>query len=367
MDTHMSAGISAERWVDRFLVSSDRRSTGFVVITLVACLGLSYAITFALGGTGSFGASLFLLVVIGASIRLTYTTAAGVALVAGLLAGPLMPLDVAAGEAQQPSIWISRVVTFLILSTVTAALVNRVRAGQGRELTLAQKERDLAVGKAAVIATVAHEFRSPLTVINGVARMLENEDAIPEEFVPLFGGLMDSTGRLIDLVSTMGAVLDGGGSAVFLRTEALVTREVVLSVASRVAARDAHGRLQVEVAPDAEFLHTDRELVEQLLRHIVENALKFSPMDQVVDVDVSRAGDLVVFNIADRGPGIDETLLSTDPFHQGDSSITREQAGLGLGLFAATRIVQMLGGSITFESRQGGGSVVRVEISSQCT
>ena len=361
----MPAGISAERWVDRFLVSSDRRSPGFVAITLLTCLGISYAVTFALGGTGNFGASLFLLVVIGASIRLSYPAALGVTIVAGILAGPLMPLHVAAGEAQQPSVWISRIVTFLVLSTVTAALVNRVRVGQGRELSLAQKERDLAVGKAAVIATVAHEFRSPLTVINGVARMLENEDAIPEEFVPLFEGLMESTDRLIDLVTTMGAVLDGGGSAVFLRTEALVTREVLRSVAARVAARDAHGRLNVEVAPDAEFLHTDRELLEQLLRHIVENALKFSPMDQVVDVDVSRTAEGVVFNIADRGPGVDEHMLSTEPFHQGDSSITREQAGLGLGLFAATRIVQMLGGALTFEARPGGGSLVRVEVASQ--
>ncbi|MEP7060590.1 MAG: ATP-binding protein [Actinomycetota bacterium] len=365
MQAHTSARTSADGLVDRLLLSSDRWSTTFVTAGLVTGMGLAYAITYALGGTSTFGASIFFLLVIAAAVRLRYPGALMVTLIAGLLAGPLMPLDVTSGDAQQPSTWIARIATFMLLCILTSVLVNRVRIGQARELLLAQKERDLAVGKAAVIATVAHEFRSPLTVIHGVARMLENEHAIPEVFVPLFEGLMESTDRLIDLVTTMGAVLDGGGAAVFLRTETLVTREVMGSVASRVAARDAHGRLQVEVAPDAEFLHTDRELAEQLLRHIMENALKFSPLDQEVQVRVSRDGDLVAFDVADRGPGIDEALLLTDPFHQGDSSITREQAGLGLGLFAAARIAQMLGGSLTFDARPGGGTIVRIRIASQ--
>ncbi len=60
----------------------------------------------------------------------------------------------------------------------TAALMQRVRATRARELELAQKERDLAVSKAAVIATVSHEFRTPLTIINGVARTLELQEMI---------------------------------------------------------------------------------------------------------------------------------------------------------------------------------------------
>ncbi len=363
----MPAGTSADRWVDRFLVSSGRWSTPFVVVTLAAGLGLAYAIMYAVGGIGAFGPIMFVLIVMVSAVRFEYMGAVVVSIAAGIVSGPLMPFDVATGTPQVASAWISRMVSFLIVGVATTALVDRVRVGQTRELVIAQRERDLAVGKAAVVATVAHEFRSPLTVINGVARLLEQEQAIPEEFGPLFHGLMDSTDRLIDLVTTMGAVMDGGGGAVFLRTEQLVTREVLSAVVARVAVRDAHGRVQMTIAPDAEFVHTDRELLEQAVRHIVENALKFSPPDQPVEVRVSREGGHLVFEVSDRGPGIDPNLLSADPFKQGDQSITREQDGLGLGLFASGRLAEMLGGSVAFDPRRGGGSVVTVRVASPAT
>ena len=360
----MPAPAPAHRWVDNLVESSGRWSTVVVAVGLAAGLGASYAMMYALGGARAFAATLFILLVMVAAVRFRYTGAVLTALVGGALAGPLMPFDVAAGTPQPPSMWISRGVTLLLVGVVSTAFVERVRAGHGRELALAQKERDLAIGKAAVVTTVAHEFRSPLTVINGVARMLDHERAIPEEFVPLFRGLMESTDRLIDLVATMGVVLDGAGGAVFLRTETLVTREVIAAVMTRVAIRDANSRVRVEVAPDAEFIRTDRELLEQLLRHVVENALKFSGVDQPVEVHVARKGLHLKVDVSDRGSGIEPNLMARNPFTQGDQSITREHDGLGLGLFAAGRMAEILGGSLAFDARRGGGSVVRILVAS---
>ena len=354
----------ADRWVDRLLVSTSQGRTVVVVTGLAAGLGVSYAVTYSLGGTRAFAATLFILVVMVAAVRFGYPGAVVTSAAAGLLVGPLMPFDVNSGTPQPASMWISRVMTLLIVGMTTTALVDRVRASQSRELTLAQRERDLAIGKAAVVTTVAHEFRSPLTVINGVARMLEHEQAIPEQFVPLFQGLMDSTDRLIDLVTTMGSVLDGRGGAVFLRTETLVTRQVLSAVLVHVVAHDANSRVRIDVEPEAEFVRTDRELLEQLLRHIVENALRFSAVDQPVELHVFRADQHIGFDVSDRGPGIDSRLLSSTPFTQGDQSMTREHAGLGLGLFASIRLAEMLGGSLSFDARRGGGSVVRIRVAS---
>lgn len=360
----MPARTSADRWVDHLVASSGRWSTVVVATGVAGGLGASYVLMYALGGARAFAATLFILLVMVAAVRFRYAGAVLTALVAGALAGPLMPFDVRVGIPQLPSMWISRGVTLLLVGVVSTAFVERIRAGHGRELALAQNERDLAIGKAAVVTTVAHEFRSPLTVINGVARMLDHEQAIPERFVPLFRGLMDSTDRLIDLVATMGVVLDGAGGTVFLRTEMLVTREMLGAVMARIAIRDAKGRVRIEVQHDAEFIQTDRELLEQLVRHVVENALKFSGVDQPVEVQVSRKGQLIEFKVSDRGSGIDPHLLARDPFTQGDQSITREHGGLGLGLFAATRMAEMLGGSVTFDPRRGGGSVVTIRVTS---
>lgn len=360
----MPAQTMVDRWVDRLLKSSGGWSAVVVAVGLVAGLGISYAIMFAVGGTKVVAATPFYLVVMIGAVRFGYAGAVSTSLLGSILAGPLMPFDAISGTPQPLSMWLSRSATLFMVALTTTVLIERVRSGHSRELTLVEKERDLAMGKAAVVSTVAHEFRSPLTVINGVARMLEKEDAIPEQFEPLFQGLMESTDRLIDLVTTMGSVLDGREGTAFLRTETAVTRELLNTMLTRVPARGATSRVTLKVEPDAEFVQTDKELLEQLLRHVVENALKFSDPEQPVEIDASREGDFLSFKVLDRGPGIDGGLLSFDPFKQGDQSISREHDGLGLGLFASVRLAQMLGGSLSVSPRRGGGSVVRILIAS---
>ena len=72
-----------------------------------------------------------------------------------------------------PAVWIGRGRVFALVGVVTAELIDRISRIANVELELAEQERDFAVRQAAVIATVSHEFRTPLTVITGVARTLE--------------------------------------------------------------------------------------------------------------------------------------------------------------------------------------------------
>ena len=100
----------------------------------------------------------------------------------------------------------------------------------------------------------------------------------------------------------------------------------------------------------------------------MENAVKFSPPDEQVEVRAGRERGRLEFRVADRGPGIDESLLrSPMPFTQGDPSMTRTTQGLGLGLFAASRLAAVLDGTIRFEARAGGGTEVIVELAAPDT
>ena len=82
-----------------------------------------------------------------------------------------------------------------------------------------------------------------------------------------------------------------------------------------------------------------------------------------MEIDIHREHGRLEVRVADRGPGIDESLLRSPlPFTQGDSSMTRTAQGLGLGLFAASRLAAVLDGTITFEARPRSDTGAIVEV-----
>lgn len=350
-----------DRWTDAVLLLSGSVPTYLAVVLILLGLLFCYMITYHLGGAGSVAPGWFALVVMTASARFKYFGAVVIASAATLLAGPLMPLDVRAHTAQAAGVWTGRGLTFVVIGLVTAGLVDRVQAARKRELDLAREERDLAVRKAAVIATVSHEFRTPLTTIVGVTRTLELHEMITPEGLPLLEGLTAATQRLVDLVATVGAVMEHDES--LIRPEPIVVRELLGQVIEHIRVRNPRTDVTVEIGRDAELALCDREILGQLLRHIVENAVEFSPPGEAVEVRVARAHSRLLVRVSDRGPGIDDDFLETwDPFAQGDGSMTRTKQGLGLGLFAASRLAAVLGGSIAFRRAGHGGTLAVIEI-----
>ena len=341
-------------------------STWFAVVIACAGFGLCYGVT-AMFGSHLVAATWYVPFVLLAAARFRYAGAVVASAIAMLLSGPLRPA-VDAASVQQPPVWIGRGLVFALVGAVTAALIDRIVAHRERELGLAEQERDFAVRQAAVIATVSHEFRTPLTVITGVARTLEVHGMVTGEGESLLTGLMDAARRLTDLVNTVGAVMDGSPDQTFVRLEPIVLRDVMDHVLDHLGVRDPRNRVSVHIDPHAEIFISDRELLSQLLRHVIENAVKFSPADQEVEVRVRREDGRLEVRVADRGPGIDETLLRSPlPFTQGDPSMTRTTQGLGLGLFAAARLAAVLDGTIRFEPRAGGGTEAIVELAAPDT
>ena len=354
-------GGRVERWIDAVLLLSDRVPSYLAVILIVLGLLFCYTITYRLGGAGSVAPGWFSLVILTAAARFRYRGALIVSAAATFLAGPLMPLDVDKGIPQRLGVWVGRGLTFFVIGIVTAALVDRIQATRQRELDLAREERDLAVKKAAVVATVSHEFRTPLTTIVGVARTLEGHGMVVNDGLPLLDGLLHATRRLVDLVKTVSGLMEHDES--FVRPEPLVVRDLLDEVIEHIGVRNPHGRVAVSIDPRAELALCDKEILGQLLRHIVENAVKFSPQSAEVQVRARRVGSRLLVSVSDRGPGIDQHFLKAwDPFSQGDGSMTREKQGLGLGLFAASRLAEILGGSINLQPRAHGGTVAVIEV-----
>jgi signal transduction histidine kinase len=353
-------------WIDRVAVPRGRLGSWLSIGGVCLGFGVCYGLT-GLFGVESVTPTWYTPLILVSAARFRYRGALVASAAATLLTGPLWPVP-EGGLPQRSTVWMGRGLVFLFVGLATAALIDRILAGRKRELELSEQERDLAVRQAAVIATVSHEFRTPLTVITGVARTLEVHRMVSGEGRSLLSGLMEAAARLTDLVNTVGAVLDGSGDETFVRLEPVGLGEIMEHVLDHLGVRDPRRRVSLQLDASVQSFISDRELLSQLLRHVIENAVKFSPSDEQVEVRALRERGRLEVRIADRGPGIDGSLLRSPlPFTQGDPSLTRTAQGLGLGLFAASRLAAVLAGTIRFETRLGGGTEVVVDVAAPDT
>jgi signal transduction histidine kinase len=116
------------------------------------------------------------------------------------------------------------------------------------------------------------------------------------------------------------------------------------------------------VAPSLPRIRTDPQRLEEIVSNLVENALKFSPADAPVTVEVRLDGSILVLEVRDHGIGVapEDVDLIFERFHQVDQSATRRVGGLGLGLHLVREMATDLGGSVSVVAAEDGGSVFTV-------
>lgn len=246
---------------------------------------------------------------------------------------------------------------YVALFRIVASASRRLRRQADRELRLANEERDLALRKAAVIATVSHEFRTPLTIIEGVSSTLERHDLVAGPGRSLLDSLRSASHRLHDLVEALLTTAEGMEREAEVQRRPVVLSEVIGAVVDGLSSFDAHSRVRVVAIADGDTVMSDPAMLEPLLRHIIENALKFSPPGSAVDISIARTSGEVEVRVRDRGPGIGPEFMERafDPFTQEDQSTTRAKPGLGIGLFAARKIAELIGGRVELQRHPGGG------------
>jgi two-component system phosphate regulon sensor histidine kinase PhoR len=236
------------------------------------------------------------------------------------------------------------------------ASIRRVHSSDGRVLGRVMvldditTAREAAQIKADLVAVIGHELRTPLTVMKGYIRtLLRRGDEIEQSSRELALKALDSNSdrleRLIEDLLLMSAIET---SRPTLHLEPADLCEVVAARASdRVQVRRPRKELSVVV---------DRPKLEQILNHLIDNALKYS--EGAVVLEAVDRGEEVEISVTDSGPGVfsGDIPLLFERFQQLDGSSTRAHGGTGIGLYICKRLVEALGGRIWCESRLGLGS-----------
>ena len=208
------------------------------------------------------------------------------------------------------------------------------------------------------IADVAHELRTPLSVIQGNAEgMLDGLYATDQEHLE---PVLDETkvmARLLDDLQTLSTAEAG---VLRLHREPVDPAQLVDEAVSawRSGAEAAGVTLEERVAPGLPALDLDAVRIGQVLTNLLSNAVRHTPRggSVVVSAEPARDGKAAAFVVADTGPGIAPDVLAHvfDRFVRG-----AESGGAGLGLAIAKSLVEAHGGQITAESPAGGGTRIR--------
>ncbi len=220
------------------------------------------------------------------------------------------------------------------------------------------------------VSTMSHELRTPVNVMLGFARVLEEGDAgeITDEQRDIVARIRRSglqLGELVDGILDL-SKLESGAERLKLDWVDIDAFVSALDDEFRVEADAADVVLEWRSLLTGRRILTEGPRLRTIVRHLVQNAVKFAPQGRVV-VEISQSAASLVISVSDSGIGIAPEDVETifEEFHQVDATDSREFGGVGLGLHIVRRLVDRLGGSVAVVSEPGRGSVFTVEIPAQ--
>lgn len=287
--------------------------------------------------------------IIGQDARLAIRHPAAAAVIAGEVVGPVDIVGLGARDQN----WEIRGARF---------------GSGGRIIQLTDRSQRVAAERARVdfVANASHELRTPLATLLGFIETLGDDSA---------GGDPATRARFLDVMERearrMQTLVDDLISLSRIEAEkhqlpadpvdlATVIRNVISAQIGRDGAVRKDIRLDLADAVPA-IAGDDRQLV-QLVRNLVDNALKYGGSDEPVDVRLHCEGRMVELIVADHGPGIAPEHLPrlTERFYRVDAGRSREHGGTGLGLSIVKHIVERHRGQLLIDSRPGVGTQVTV-------
>jgi heavy metal sensor kinase len=213
------------------------------------------------------------------------------------------------------------------------------------------------------VADVSHELRTPLTAIRSLGEVRLAKQSTLAECRDTIATILEESDRLTLLVETLLAISRAEGGQVRLEIEDVDLLELAREVAAHlgVLAEERDQTLLVEGEQET-LVEADRTVLRQALVNIVDNAIKYSPRQAPVRIAVGTRGPDACVEIADRGPGIPAAHRERifDRFYRVDAGRSREEGGVGLGLWLARWAVTAHRGRIELETEEGQGSTFRI-------
>ncbi len=223
--------------------------------------------------------------------------------------------------------------------------------------------------KSDFLANMSHELRTPLNSSLILAKLLADnpDENLTAEQVKYAQTIQSSGNDLLNLINDILDLSKIEAGHVEIRPEPVSVERMVTSLRQLFdpVAQDKGLTFSLDVAADVPpVIETDPQRLEQVLKNLIANAIKFTDKGSVTLTLRSLADSQVAISVTDTGIGIAEEQQARifEAFHQADSTISRKFGGTGLGLSISREVIRLLGGTVHLRSRPGEGSTFTVVI-----
>jgi len=243
------------------------------------------------------------------------------------------------------------------VGSLVAIAIERARAVEQLGQTEAERQGERL--KSALLDSVTHDFRTPLTSMKAaVTSLLASVKTSAEQQRELLSIINEECDRLNHLVEEASEMARLEAGEIELHFAPTPIEEIVQDALGQMKSSLASRAVHVKLSPDLPRVKADPERTKDILVNLVDNANLYSPKEEPITISAEVTGDYVTTHVADRGPGIEdfEQGMIFDKFYRGKDQRYLVR-GTGMGLPIAKAIVAAHGGSISVTSQLGHGSV----------
>lgn len=222
--------------------------------------------------------------------------------------------------------------------------------------------------KSDFLAVMSHELRTPLNAIGGYAELLELgvHGPITREQRQALDRIQRSQRHLLGLINGVLNYTRVEAGVVHYDLERVSVADAIASCEALIAPQMNSKKLKFEwtVSENTLTVHADREKLQQILLNLLSNAIKFTDQGGSIGIESDETGGLIRIAVTDTGRGIADDQIGSvfEPFVQVDSTFTRAQEGVGLGLAISRDLARGMGGDLTLASVLGVGSTFTLKL-----
>lgn len=261
----------------------------------------------------------------------------------------------------QAGVATSRNIFFLSFLDQAASIIEHARLNQeSMQVEVLRRTDEL---RAALLSSVSHDLRTPLSSIKAAASSLLQKDVqwSEEERRSFAMAIEREVDRLNRLVSNLLDMSRIEGGALQPEKEWYPIDELIHDVVSHVQARSGEREhpIMVRIEQDLPPVQLDYLQMDQVLTNLLENAMRYTPVNSPIEIHARVQNEKMLVSVADRGPGIpqgDEERIF-DKFYSVATGEDKKRKGSGLGLAVCRGLIEAHGGRIWAENRQGGGAI----------
>lgn len=250
------------------------------------------------------------------------------------------------------------------VSTQIALAIEREHLFEKQKKANLEAEREKMRGN--LLRSISHDLRTPLTgILGSVTTIIDNSNCLDDNIKnELLQNIFEDTSWLIHSVENILSMtrIDEGKFEIKKNLE--LVEEIISGAISKVKRFTGNHILKINVPDNLIIVNVDGLLIEQVIINLIDNAIKYTPVNSVIQVNVKEENDKVIFEVSDTGKGIAQEDLNNifDRFYTSSKSGHLEKRGTGLGLAICKSIILAHDGEIFAFNNSSGGATFKFSL-----